>query len=245
MLHMGTGSPTTGGSQGAINAATPELNAEQLTRILDAFEEGHRKRWLEIPSALLLALATMTSAWCAYQAARWGGVQIFQLAEASKAARDATAQTLEALQFRSADSQVALAYTEARGRGDEKLAEFLLDRFRPEARRAIDAWLKTDPFNNSSAPHRPFEMAEYVQQEVQEAKRLDEDSAKMLDAAHQASHNSDRYVLLTVLLASVLFFGGIVGTFRSHRLRLLVFSIAVSLFVVTVIVLGTVPICRV
>src|SRR5213596_2648561 len=60
----------------------------------------------------------------------------------------------------------------------------------------------------------------------------------------QANQFSDQYVLLTVLFATVLFFGGISGTFRSRRLQLTAFAIAVLLFVVTVVSLGTMPICN-
>ncbi|MCI0456037.1 MAG: hypothetical protein L0Z62_03535 [Gemmataceae bacterium] len=223
---------------------TPQETAVILKRILDAVEEEKRKRWVEITCAFVLALATMGSAWCAYQSTLWGGVQTFRLAAAGRAGRGATQHALAALQLRAADAQLALAYTEARGRGDEKLAEFLRERFRPEAKIAFDAWLKTDPFNNPSAPMRPFEMKEYVQSEMQESKRLDEEAARMHNAAHEANQTSDTYVLLTVLFASVLFFGGIGGTFQSRRLRIMVSVIALVLFVVSLIALGSMPICK-
>ena len=215
-----------------------------LLRILGAVEAEKRRRWMEITCAFVLALATMGSAWCAYQSTLWGGVQTFRLAAAGKADRGAMQHALAALQFHTADGQMALAYLEARGRGDEKLAEFLRERFRPEAKVALDAWLKTDPFNNPSAPKRPFEMKEYVQTEAQEARRLDEEAAKQLNAAQEANQTSDSYVMLTVLFASVLFFGGIGGTIQSPRLRLSVLALAVALFLVTIIVMGTMPICR-
>ena len=51
-------------------------------------------------------------------------------------------------------------------------------------------------------------------------------------------------MLLTVAFTSVLFFGGIAGSFRSRRLRIAFFFIALLLFVATVAALGTMPICR-
>ena len=48
----------------------------------------------------------------------------------------------------------------------------------------------------------------------------------------------------SALFATVLFFGGISGTFRSRRLQLTAFAIAVLLFVVTVVGLGSMPICN-
>jgi hypothetical protein len=49
---------------------------------------------------------------------------------------------------------------------------------------------------------------------------------------------------ITVVFMSVLFFGGIGGSLRSRRLRTGFFVIALVLFVVTVVFLGTMPICK-
>jgi hypothetical protein len=54
-------------------------------------------------------------------------------------------------------------------RRPKKVADFLHTRFRPEARKVLDAWLQTDPFSNPDAPLRPFDMAEYAQPEREAA----------------------------------------------------------------------------
>ena len=56
--------------------------------------------------------------------------------------------------------------------------------------------------------------------------------------------NERSYVLLTVLFATVLFFGGIGGTCQSRRLQLIALAISALLLVVTVLALGTLPICK-
>ena len=201
-------------------------------------------RWLDIGSATVLALATMASAWCGYQSALWGGVQTFRLAAVSKAGRESAAQSMKALELRGLDASMFIDYVDAKGHGDTSLEEFLYQRFRPEMRKALDAWLKTDPLHNPNAPLTPFQMAEYVQPEQLEAERQQKAAEKMEAAARQANQFADEYVLLTVLFATVLFFGGISGTFRSRRLQLTAFAIAVLLLVVTVVGLGTMPICN-
>jgi hypothetical protein len=110
-------------------------------------------------------------------------------------------------------------FVDASFRGDKKLADFTLMRFCPEARRAVDAWLQTDRFNNPNAPVVPFAMGEYAQPEREAAKRAVEEQARMAAAAQQANHSSDEYVLLTVRFAAV------------H-------------FTLSTIVLATLPICR-
>ena len=222
----------------------PQVTVSLLRRLLSAVEDNTRSRRLEIASAVLLGLAATASAWCGYQSNLWTGAQTFSLVAASEAARKSTQLTLQATQLQTIDLGFFTTFIEASFRGDKKLADFAYARFRPEARRALDAWLQTDPFNNPNAPVRPLAMAEYASPEREAAKRADEEQARMLAAAQQASRSSDGYVLLTVRFAAVLFFGGIVSTFESQRVRASVFLLAVALFTLSTIVLATLPICR-
>jgi hypothetical protein len=222
----------------------PRVTASLLRRLLRTAEDNTRSRQLEIASAVMLGLAATASAWCGYQSNLWTGVQTFSLVAADEAARKSTQLTLQATQLQSVDLQMVLAYIEGSIRGDKKLADLLHTRFRPEVRKALDAWLQTDPFNNPNAPMHPFAMAEYASPEREAAKRADQEQARMMAAAQRASRASDEYVLLTVRFAAVLFFGGIVSTFESRRLRCSVFLLAVGLFTLTTIVLATLPICR-
>ena len=222
----------------------PRVTASLLRRLLRTVEDNTRSRQLEIASAVLLGLAATASAWCGYQSNLWTGVQTFSLVAADEAARKSTQLTLQATQLQTIDLVFFTTFVEAAFRGDKKLADFALARFRPEARKAVDAWLQTDPFNNPNAPVRPLAMAEYASPEREAAKHADQEQARMMAAAQQASRSSDQYVLLTVRFAAVLFFGGIVSTFESRRLRTSVFVLAAGLFTLTTIVLATLPICR-
>lgn len=71
-----------------------------------------------------------------------------------------------------------------------------------------------------------MKMAEYVDEQKQEAERRQVEAAELLTSARHASDTSDSYVLLTVLYASVLFFAGIGGTLRSIRFRIALLVIA-------------------
>ena len=235
--HMNAGDHPSEGTE-------PQVTASLLRRLLNTVEDNTRSRRLEIASAVLLGLAATASAWCGYQSNLWTGAQTFSLVAADEAARKSTQLTLQATQLQTIDLGFFTTFVEASFRGDKKLADFALMRFRPEARKAVDAWLRTDPFNNPNAPVRPLAMAEYASPEREAAKHADHEQARMLAAAQQASRSSDEYVLLTVRFAAVLFFGGIVSTFESRRLRTSVFLLAVALFTLSTIVLATLPICR-
>src|ERR1700730_7604614 len=145
-----------------------------LRRILTAVDKDPRSHWVEVTCAIILSLATTGSAWCAYQSSRWNGVQNFRLVAASKAGRESSESTVLAMQGRAFDAAMFINYIEAKKGGNKDMEDFLHRRFRPEMRLAMDAWLKTDPFNNQNAPPTPFAMAEYVQMEQQKAKRQDD-----------------------------------------------------------------------
>jgi hypothetical protein len=87
-------------------------------------------------------------------------------------------------------------------------------------------------------------MAEYVQAETVEVARQEELAAKAMAAAREARQFSDDYVLLTVVFASVLFFGGIARAFDSRPLRIVLAALAVLLFLGTLAALSTMPICH-
>jgi len=223
---------------------TPQETAALLQRILAAVEKDERSRWVEITCAVVLSLATMSSAWCAYQATLWSGVQTFRLDAAQKAGRESAAAAMAALQLQAFDASMFISYMNAKNEGNERQEKFLFKRFRPELKRAVEAWLKTDPFNDPKAPQGPFKMAEYTQPELEVAKGHDERFAQEHAAAEHANENSDTYVLLTTLFATVLFFGGIAATVDTRRLRVIILGVALVFFVVTLAVLATMPICH-
>jgi hypothetical protein len=224
----------------AQQALAPDMNA-MLRRFLENAEKGHRKNRVEIACAVILALATMSSAWCAYQSKLWSGTQSAKGGAANSTTQKAAEKRLLAFEFRSMEASLFIKYLETKKAGNEKEAAFLETRLFPHTKAALKAWLKTDPFHNPKAPRTPFLMPEYKQPLWEEAKKLDQDAAAFLMESRQAGQNSDTYVLLTVLFASVLFFGGIGGTFQSLPLRRAVLTIAVVLFLVTFTGLVTMP----
>ena len=117
-------------------------------------------------------------------------------------------------------------------------------RFRPEMKPAVAAWLQLDPLNNPAAPSSPFRMTEYAQKETAEVARQEELAAQAMTASREARGFSDDYALLTVVFASVLFFGGIARAFDSRPLRTSLAALAVLLFLGNLVVLATMPVCH-
>lgn len=189
------------------------------------------KHLVELTTTIIIALATLASAWCTYQATLWGGIQIFRLSEVGALGRKSSEMTVHAGQIRTMDGILFVEYLKANSYNQKSLADFFYQRFRPEAKRATDAWLATNPFKGHQSPPHPFIMEEYTLEPEQEAKRLNEESAQKHEEARQANQNSDNYIMLTVLFASVMFFGGISTQFETPRYR------------ITLIVIGGVLLC--
>ena len=100
-----------------------------------------------------------------------------------------------------------------------ELADFYVDRFRPEFGVAFDAWIATEPFTNPSAPKTPFEMPEYQVAARNEADRLDKAAEESAAEVGRDIQRASNYVLTVVLYAVVLFFAGISTKITGRRLR--------------------------
>ena len=102
---------------------------------------------------------------------------------------------------------------------NQELTDFYRARFRGEFIPAFEAWLLTDPKNNPDAPKSPFAMPEYSLAKNQEADALEKKAGEYFDAAESANEIADRYVLDTVILASVLFMAGLASQVKAFRVK--------------------------
>ncbi len=197
--------------------------------------------WLELISTVLLALATVATAWSAYQARQWTGEQ-------AQGYSHATATRIEenrvaALADRQVQIDVAtfIQWVDAHAEQKTGLADFYRSRFRDEFKPAFAAWLATDPFEDASAPRTPFDMPEYKLAASEKAERLELAAAASSEHARKANERADNYMLAVVLFASSLFFAGISIKLHDRRARAVVLGIGCVLFLGTVIWLATLP----
>jgi len=199
-------------------------------------------RRIEFVSAILLALATVCTAWCGYQAARWGGEQTTHYFEAMSAALQSAQLTNQSNQVAAVYIDIFVEWSAAVSQGDQALADFLYQRFPPELKTTVDAWLETEPLDNPNAPASPFVMPEFDLWEFTETDRLNQVADELFRQASRENEISDQYILLTVIFASVLFFAGISGKFESQLIDVGMLAFAIILFLVGVVVLFTYPI---
>ncbi len=212
-------------------------------RILSTESEVSRfDRWVEFIAAVVLSLATVATAWAGYQAALWGGDQAQHMAAASAANVQSAQQTNMAQQRLGLQATLFVQWATAISEENQDLADFLYQRFPKELRVATDAWIATEPLKNPDAPATPFEMAEYALPETSLAAEFRQQAETESAAANQANEISDRYVLLTVIFASVLFFGGISGKFQSKAIDLAMLMLSGVVFLIGLGILLTYPV---
>jgi hypothetical protein len=199
-------------------------------------------RWLELAAAFLLALATVGTAWSAYQARQWTGEQSQGY---SRATRDRIAvNRTAAVANRQVQVDVAtfIQWIDANAQRDDALARFYRARFRDEFKPAFAAWLATRPFTNRAAPETPFVMPQYRLQASAQADRLEVRAAGESEHAKEANERADNYMLAVVLFASALFFAGISIKLRTLSTRVAILALGWAVFLGTVIWLATLPI---
>jgi hypothetical protein len=204
---------------------------------------SNRKHALFEPMGLLLlSLATVGTAWCSFQAASWQGVSQRLMNLSAASGRRAASDELKGFQLAVLDVMLFSEYINARAASNEFTARFYADRFRGDAKAAFNAWIATNPFENSNAPPHPFVPSLYKPKLLDSAQELQSESQRLWEQAGNAGRNGRTYVLMTVLLASALYCGGTASKFNAVWVRKTVLAVGLSAFTVAVIRLMALPI---
>jgi hypothetical protein len=204
-------------------------------------EHGHhhpppterRERWVEIVEAAVLAIVAVATAWSGYQAAKWDARSAQNYNLASRANVMSQEKATLAGQDRLYDITTFDGWMAAKVTGKDRLAAFYQRRFRPEYAVAFAAWWKLDPINNPSAPPGPIFMAEYTNANSQESAMLAEKANGHFEEAVSSRETGDKYVKVTVFLATVLFLTVFSQRFKLFWPRVVVVAVALVLLIMS------------
>ncbi|HZS17239.1 MAG TPA: hypothetical protein VFA51_04830 [Candidatus Udaeobacter sp.] len=194
-------------------------------------ELQEKKKWVEPLAALLMALATLSTAWCGYQSAAWTRQSNRLMNEFNTLERKAGVLTLQGTQQATIQVGMFMQALAAYEAGNEKLLNFYVQRFPPELRKAYDKWLAQKPFENPNADSHPFVPNLYEIRGTQEAVEATQKAAVSQQEARKAGTISGQYLANTVLFATVLFFASAAGKFEQRRVRIVAFGFAAAVFV--------------
>jgi hypothetical protein len=168
-----------------------------------------RAATLELATALLLSLATLGSAWSAYQAARWSGEQADAYSRANTLRSESIRASEKAFQLSQIDVTTFVVWALARGEENLRVADFLRARFRREMLPAFERWRALGRARGEIPPGTPFELPEYRPAAYGEAQRLTREADAAAADAVRANQLSDNFVFSVVLFTTAVFFTGI------------------------------------
>jgi hypothetical protein len=200
-----------------------------------------RTDWLSISEAVMLSLVAVLAAWSGYSAAKWGTEASVGLATASAMRTEANRALVTANQIRISDSVSFNAVVTTLVADDPAAFRLATRRLRPGYRAAFTAWLATHPLKNPHAPPGPSYLPQYrIPQEAQ-GRALDAKADAFFKHGEAAGATGDRYVRLTVLLATVLFLVGISGHFPVRPARMGLLGVASVLLALSAVGLLNLP----
>lgn len=242
-------------------AGDAEEGPSGLARLLAA-EDGRLEaqrldRRFELIEAIVLSVAAVLAAWTGFQAAKWSGVQADSYSragasrvEASRASTLAGQETtIDVITFTdwltAAEQEGLLDQPPTPGEvyqpDPDTLSGFLYERFRPEFKTAVDAWVATQPRVNPDAPATPFAMDDYHLAAADEADGLERQAEQRSAQAREANQRADNYVLMTIMFATVLFFAGISSKMDTARARVLLLGLGIVVLVGAFAVVASFP----
>jgi len=197
-----------------------------MAAIIDSRERG----WLEPASAILMALATLSTAWCSYQSSKWSGQSSEVATSPARLEQKAALLHLEDNQVTSIQAKMFMDFINATLAGNEKLAQYYSDRFPPELRTAYARWIEQKPFENAKADPHPFVPTLFKPRFAQEAQQATIDAGRDEAEAKRTGNFAAQYLSNTVLFAMVLFFAGTSAKFQQRYVRQWSFFFAVAVF---------------
>jgi len=218
----------------ADNLTSPSGDPEMVNlKMFKISEIG--KPMVDVIFAIILLIATLSTAFCVYEATRWNGIQAVDFGDSSmyrsESIRDTTFANTEVM----VDVQLFTSWVDAVSKRETEHAEFIEQRFRKEFRPAFDAWIaesRRDPTHPIPAG-TPFERPEYRPYYYTASQLLEENASAAFNRGKAANTHGDSYISNTVLFAIVLFFCGVYSRWESVRIRyallfmtLLIFSYA-------------------
>jgi hypothetical protein len=223
--------------EGDIAASeTPETDTPK-TDMEEAPERRPPGHLRETVVLVVLSITAVLTAWCGFQSSQWGGEMSIAFSEASNARIEAARQAGVANAARQADLSIWGVYLQARAQGDTALARYVEQRFTDHFRVAYQAWIA-----QGEPTQGPFRMKEYVPPGTTEAAAADQRADSRFAEALMFNDRGDKYTILTVLFALVLFFAAASSRLGSPRVQRILIGVAIVFLIAATAILATFPI---
>ena len=104
-----------------------------------------------------------------------------------------------------------------------------------------EAWKKTEPFDDPSAPAGPIFMAEYRSAKMEKGQELAREATRLYEDGVTGREKGDEYVRITVVLATVLLLTALSQRFKIRTPRVGLLGVAFVMLAVAVYWIATFP----
>ncbi|MGE3600830.1 MAG: hypothetical protein AB7N70_35370, partial [Dehalococcoidia bacterium] len=183
-------------------------------------------RALEVFAIIVLSLGTIGSAWGVYQSSSWNSKQSDLFNAANVARIESSKETTMATATIVYDVTLVAQSAAAVATGQTDLQQFYREKlFRPEFLPVVDRWL-AEAGGDPTAVRNLVENEEYINDLLSKPRELEDEAQRLSVEAERASRIGDDYILVTVILATALFFAGTASSLSSIPLRIALLSIA-------------------
>jgi hypothetical protein len=204
----------------------PSIHLADIVANSDAKNEKTDRRGFELLAVIFLSLATVGMAWCSYQASIWSSQSTILSSQSSARGRDASDLRIKANQAFIVDIFLFTQFLNAHNASNEPLADFYARQFSPEFKQAFAAQIKSSRFTN--APTDAIAKDLYQTPLLTQADNLESDSEQMWYESLEAGKAGQQYTLISVLLATALFFSGTAPQFQRPRKRRIVLALGLA-----------------
>ena len=193
-----------------------------------------RYEWHDVTAVAVLSIVAVITAWCGFEASKWGGAMSISFSQASSnrvQASDASSASRDAFQL---DAMVFAQWLVAKEAGDDELADYLESVFSPAFETAFDAW--------DGVTRTPFGLPEYVPPGVEEAEAFTAKADAAYQQALQNNQRGDNYSLLTVMFALVLFLTAMSQRSGPAWTQRVLLFVAIGIALIGIVILATFPV---
>jgi hypothetical protein len=181
-----------------------------------AAEADKQSRLLEMFTVAILGIATVASAWCAFQSSRWNDVSDDEARTATDLRVEQSRLYSQGTQIGLYDTQIVTAYASAVADKNEALQTFLHDSLmRPALVPIVDDWLAAIRGGATDVTGL-LENPEYLDGLFGQANEVGDEVIAASNRSSEGSSNADGYLRTTLFMASALFFAGVVTSFKAR-----------------------------
>ncbi len=176
--------------------------------------------WIAVISSILLLAATVSTAFCVFQATLWSGHQAISYGQASAHRIESIRYSNIAVAQTQVDAALFVNWISAKSENNTLLADFLEARFREEFQPAFYAWLRKAETSVGRIPlGTPFDLPEYQLESQRQSQEYLKKAEEAFAEGTKANEINDKYISATVFFAIVLFLTGIEPRWQKARVK--------------------------